>query len=71
MLNHDGYMPRFILLTNAKVIGVTVTQGLALNPSSILILDRGYQDRTMPCLSRGPARASPSSLASNLTPFSR
>ncbi|CAO0820923.1 hypothetical protein DFAR_2000018 [Desulfarculales bacterium] len=37
-------MPSFVLLTEAKVADVTVAQGLALNPSSILVLDRGYQD---------------------------
>ncbi|CAO0821082.1 transposase [Desulfarculales bacterium] len=44
MLDHDDYMPSFVLLTEAKVADVTVAQGLALNPGSILILDRGYQD---------------------------
>ncbi|CAO0823340.1 hypothetical protein DFAR_3660006 [Desulfarculales bacterium] len=31
------------MLTEAKVADVTVPQGLALNPGSILILNRGYQ----------------------------
>ncbi|CAO0820147.1 hypothetical protein DFAR_1390020 [Desulfarculales bacterium] len=44
MLEHDDYMPSFILLTEAEVADVTVAQGLALNPGSILILNRGYQD---------------------------
>ncbi|CAO0821268.1 hypothetical protein DFAR_2210076 [Desulfarculales bacterium] len=44
MLDHDGYVPSFVLFTNAKVADVTVTQGLALNLGSILVLDRGYQD---------------------------
>ncbi|CAO0823225.1 hypothetical protein DFAR_3560002 [Desulfarculales bacterium] len=38
------YMPSFVLLTEAKVADVTVAQGLARNPGSILILNRGYQD---------------------------
>ncbi|CAO0820374.1 hypothetical protein DFAR_1540025 [Desulfarculales bacterium] len=42
MLDHDDYMPSFVLLTEAKVADVTVAQGLALNPGSILVLDRGY-----------------------------
>ncbi|CAO0819908.1 hypothetical protein DFAR_110002 [Desulfarculales bacterium] len=58
MLNYDDYMPSFILLTKAKVTDVTVTQGIALNPGSILVFDRGY--RTMPWLASGPAKASPS-----------
>ncbi|CAO0824355.1 hypothetical protein DFAR_620015 [Desulfarculales bacterium] len=44
MLEHDDYMPSFILLTEAEVADVTVAQGLALNPGSILVLNRGYQD---------------------------
>ncbi|CAO0821996.1 hypothetical protein DFAR_2770017 [Desulfarculales bacterium] len=37
-------MPSFVLLTEAKVADVTVTQGPVLNHGSILVLDRGYQD---------------------------
>ncbi|CAO0823022.1 hypothetical protein DFAR_3440009 [Desulfarculales bacterium] len=44
MLDHGDYMPSFVLLTEAKVADITVAQGLALNPGSILVLDRGYQD---------------------------
>jgi len=44
MLDHDDYMPSFVSLTEAKVADVTVAQGLALNPGSIVVLDRGYQD---------------------------
>ncbi|CAO0821168.1 hypothetical protein DFAR_2180017 [Desulfarculales bacterium] len=44
MLDHGDYMPSFVLLTEAKVADVTVAQGLALNPDSILVLDRGYQN---------------------------
>ncbi|CAO0821502.1 hypothetical protein DFAR_2410006 [Desulfarculales bacterium] len=42
MLDHDDYMPSFVLLTEAKVTEVTLAQGLALNTGSILVLDRGY-----------------------------
>ncbi|CAO0820414.1 hypothetical protein DFAR_1540065 [Desulfarculales bacterium] len=44
MLDHDDYMPSVILLTEAKVADVTVAQGMALTPGSILVLDRGYQN---------------------------
>ncbi|CAO0819877.1 hypothetical protein DFAR_1160006 [Desulfarculales bacterium] len=44
MLDHDDYMPSFVLLTEAKMADITVPQGLALNPGSILVLDRDYQD---------------------------
>ncbi|CAO0824149.1 hypothetical protein DFAR_440001 [Desulfarculales bacterium] len=48
----------------------TVAQRLALNPGSILVLDRGAT-KTMPCFARRPVRASSSSPTSNLTPSSR
>ncbi|CAO0822912.1 transposase [Desulfarculales bacterium] len=44
MRDHDDYMLSFVLFTEAKVADVTVAQGLALTPGSILVLDRGYQD---------------------------
>ncbi|CAO0824822.1 hypothetical protein DFAR_940016 [Desulfarculales bacterium] len=44
MLDHDDYMPSFVLRTKAKVTDVTVAQGMALNPGSILVLDRGSQN---------------------------
>ncbi|CAO0822569.1 hypothetical protein DFAR_3170028 [Desulfarculales bacterium] len=44
MLDHDDYMPSFVLLIDAKVTDVTVAQGLALNLGSILVLERGYQE---------------------------
>lgn len=43
MLDHN-YMPSFVLLSEAKVADDTVAQRLALNPGSIVVLDRGYQD---------------------------
>ncbi|CAO0822063.1 hypothetical protein DFAR_2800024 [Desulfarculales bacterium] len=70
ILDYDDYMPNFVLLIEAKVADATVAQGLALNPGSILVLDRGAT-RTIPCFARGPARASSSSPASKLTPYSR
>ncbi|CAO0822246.1 hypothetical protein DFAR_2910020 [Desulfarculales bacterium] len=47
MLDYDDYMPSFVLLTEAKVAAVTVAQGLTLNPGSILVLDRSYQNYTL------------------------
>ncbi|CAO0820283.1 hypothetical protein DFAR_1470028 [Desulfarculales bacterium] len=35
-------MPSFVLLTEAKVADITVPQGRALNPNSILVVGRGY-----------------------------
>ncbi|CAO0821734.1 hypothetical protein DFAR_2590032 [Desulfarculales bacterium] len=44
LLDHDDYIPSFVLLTEAQMADVTVAQGLALNSGSILILNWGYQD---------------------------
>ncbi|CAO0819980.1 transposase [Desulfarculales bacterium] len=43
MLDHDDYMPSFVLLTETKVADATVAQGLALTPGSILVVDQSYQ----------------------------
>ncbi|CAO0822225.1 hypothetical protein DFAR_2900002 [Desulfarculales bacterium] len=53
MLDHDDYMPSFVLLTEAKGADVTVDQGLPLNPGSILVLDRGYQGYALFCKRAG------------------
>ncbi|CAO0824296.1 hypothetical protein DFAR_570009 [Desulfarculales bacterium] len=44
ILDHDNYMPSFVLFSEAKVADVIVAQGLALTPGYFLVLNRGYQD---------------------------
>jgi len=44
LLDHDDYLPRWVLLTEAKTSDVRVAQGLDLNAGSIVALDRGYND---------------------------
>jgi hypothetical protein len=44
VLDHDGYLPCFALLTEGKVHDVKVAQGLSFDPGTIVVMDRGYND---------------------------
>ncbi|MBF0443433.1 MAG: IS4 family transposase [Oligoflexales bacterium] len=44
MLDHDDHMPAFVLITKAKKSDVKVIPMLKLNPGSIIVVDRGYND---------------------------
>ena len=44
LLDHDDYLPRYVLITEAKQSDVRVAQSLELNPGSIVAMDRGYND---------------------------
>ena len=44
VLDHDGYLPCFGLITNGKVPDVTVAHQLAFAPGTIVVDDRGYND---------------------------
>jgi Domain of unknown function (DUF4372)/Transposase DDE domain len=44
LLDHDDYMPRFVLVTDAKCPDVKVAHSLSLNPGSIIVMDLGYID---------------------------
>lgn len=43
-LDHDDYMPAFLLITEAKLHDVKVAQSLRLPAGSIVAMDRGYND---------------------------
>src|SRR6187402_121144 len=47
LLDHDGYLPSYALLTEGKVADVTVAQQLVLPKGSVVVVDRGYNDYTM------------------------
>jgi len=47
LLDHDDYLPSYVLITEAKTSDVRVAQSLDLNPGSILAIDRGYIDYAM------------------------
>ena len=44
LLDHDDYLPRYVLLTAAKRSDVKMADSFALNPGSIVVVDRAYTD---------------------------
>src|SRR5258708_171554 len=44
VLDHDGYLPSFAVVTEGKHSEVAVARGLRLEPGTILVIDRGYND---------------------------
>ncbi len=44
LLDHDDYLPAYVLLTEAKRSDVKLADSFSLNPGSIVALDRGYTD---------------------------
>lgn len=43
-LNHDGYLPEFVTVTEGKVHDVTIGRLLQLPKGSIVAMDKGYND---------------------------
>ena len=44
LLDHDDYLPSYVLITEASKSDVRVAQSLDLNAGSIVAMDRGYND---------------------------
>jgi hypothetical protein len=44
LLDHDGYLPAFGVITEGKVSDVKVAQGLSFEPGTVVVDDRGYND---------------------------
>lgn len=44
LLDHDDYMPSYVLLTEARRHDVTMARDLRIQPGSIVVMDRGYVD---------------------------
>ena len=44
LLDHDDYLPAYVLLTEAKRSDVKLANSFVLNPGSIVAIDRGYID---------------------------
>jgi IS4 transposase len=44
LLDHDGYLPSFAVITAGKVSDVKVAHTLRLDPGTIVVYDRGYND---------------------------
>ena len=47
LLDHDDYMPSYVVLTEAAFADVRQAQRLRLNPGSIVAMDRAYNDFEM------------------------
>ena len=45
-LDHDGYLPTFVHITDGKTSDIKGAQSLTLSKGSILVMDRGYVDFT-------------------------
>ncbi|MDP1559292.1 MAG: IS4 family transposase [Nitrosomonas sp.] len=43
-LNHDGYLPEFVTITEGKTSDVEIGRTLAFPSGSIVVVDRGYND---------------------------
>ena len=44
LLDHDGYLPRFAVITDGKTHELNVARKLRWEPGTILVFDRGYID---------------------------
>jgi Domain of unknown function (DUF4372)/Transposase DDE domain len=44
LLDHDDYLPSYVLITEARCSDVKVADSFPLNPGSIVAMDRGYSD---------------------------
>jgi IS4 transposase len=44
VLDHDGYLPAFGVITDGKVADVKVAHQLAFDPGTVVVDDRGYND---------------------------
>lgn len=44
ILDHDGYLPSFAVITEGKVSDVKIAHTLKFDPGTIVVYDRGYND---------------------------
>src|SRR3954470_23166959 len=47
LLDHDDYMPSYVLITEARRSDVKLADSFPLNPGSIVAMDRGYNDYSL------------------------
>jgi putative transposase len=55
LLDHDDYLPSFVLITEARRSDVKMAEGFPLNPGSIMAMDRAAITITR-CSASGPIR---------------
>jgi hypothetical protein len=44
VLDHDGYLPQFAVITDGKTSDIEIARSLHFEPGTVLVIDRGYQD---------------------------
>jgi hypothetical protein len=44
LLDHDGYLPSFAVVTDGKTSDIRVARQLRFDPGTVLVVDRGYTD---------------------------
>lgn len=44
LLDHDGYLPSFAVITNGKTSDIKAARRLRFEPGTIVVMDRGYVD---------------------------
>ena len=44
LLDHDGYLPSFAVVTDGKTSDIKVARRMKFDPGSVLVMDRGYID---------------------------
>ena len=44
VLDHDGYLPSMLVITDGKTHDATVARTLQFEPGTVLVMDRGYHD---------------------------
>ena len=47
LLDHDDYLPRYVLITEARRSDIKMADAFPLNPGSIVVMDRGYNDYSL------------------------
>ena len=44
LLDHEGYLPSFAVITTGKTSDITVARQMRFDPGTVLVIDRGYID---------------------------
>lgn len=44
VLDHDGYLPSYAVLTEGRTADITAAKGMSFAPGTMLVFDRGYAD---------------------------
>ncbi len=44
LLDHDGYLPSFAVITDGKTSDIEIARQLSFDPGTIIVDDRGYTD---------------------------